>query len=508
MNVRNFSIIAHIDHGKSTLADRLIETAGGVSMRDMKEQLLDTMDLERERGITIKAQTARLTYKYEGDGQTYILNLIDTPGHVDFSYEVSRSLAACEGVLLIVDAAQGIEAQTLANMQLALENNLEIIPVINKIDLPAADPEMVMGQIEDIIGIDRSEVVLASAKKGIGIKEIFEAIIKKIPPPKGSADAELQALLVDSWYDSYLGVVCLTRLFNGRVSLGDKIRFMSTKKEYEVTGLGVFTPKEVPVKSLESGDVGYIVAAIKTISDTNVGDTITLANRPAKKPLPGYKEIKSMVFSGLYPIDTTEYEPLRSALEKLKLNDGSFWFEPETSLALGFGFRCGFLGLLHMDIVRERLEREFNLNLISTAPSVIYKVIKVSGETVYIDNPSNLPPTNNISEIQEPFVLATILLPDEYLGNVMKLLQEKRGTQKKMEYIGGKRVMIVYEIPLNEIVIDFYDKLKSCSKGYASLDYEYLDYRRSNVVKLDVLLNGDKVDSLSMIIHNDKAFQC
>jgi len=505
MNIRNFSIIAHIDHGKSTLADRLIEFTGGLSHREMKEQVLDQMDIERERGITIKAQTARLKYK-ASDGSEYILNLIDTPGHVDFSYEVSRSLAACEGVLLVIDASQGIEAQTLANVHLALEHNLEIIPVINKIDLPSASPEMVKKQIEDIIGIDSSEAILASAKAGIGIKDILEAIVKRIPSPKGTKDMPLRALVLDSWYDSYQGVVMLIRVFEGGIKNGMKMMFMANGKIYEVSRLGVFTPKDLKVNELSAGEVGYVTGSIKTIQDAKVGDTITDSERPAEKPLSGYKDIKPMVFSGIYPVDGAQYESLRDALEKLQLNDSSLKFEPETSLALGFGFRCGFLGLLHMDIVKERLEREFDLSLITTAPTVVYKVINTKGEIIHVDNPSKLPPPNYIDRIEEPYIIATIITPDEFLGAIMQLTQEKRGVQKGIEYIGEKRVMITYELPLNEVVLDFYDRLKSISKGYASMDYEYLDYRISNLIKLDILLNGDPVDALSSIIHKDKAY--
>ncbi len=505
MNIRNFSIIAHIDHGKSTLADRLIEFTGGLSSREMKEQVLDQMDIERERGITIKAQTARLKYK-ASDGSEYILNLIDTPGHVDFSYEVSRSLAACEGVLLVIDASQGIEAQTLANVHLALEHNLEIIPVINKIDLPSASPEMVKKQIEDIIGIDSSEAILASAKAGIGIKDILEAIVKRIPSPKGTKDMPLRALVLDSWYDSYQGVVMLIRVFEGGIKNGMKMLFMSNGKIYEVGRIGVFTPKDLKVNELSVGEVGYVTGSIKTIQDAKVGDTITDSERPAEKPLSGYKDIKPMVFSGIYPVDGAQYESLRDALEKLQLNDSSLKFEPETSLALGFGFRCGFLGLLHMDIVKERLEREFDLSLITTAPTVVYKVINTKGEIIHVDNPSKLPPPNYIDRIEEPYIIATIITPDEFLGAIMQLTQEKRGIQKGIEYIGEKRVMVTYELPLNEVVLDFYDRLKSISKGYASMDYEYLDYRISNLIKLDILLNGDPVDALSSIIHKDKAY--
>ncbi len=505
MNIRNFSIIAHIDHGKSTLADRLIEYTGGLSHREMKEQVLDQMDIERERGITIKAQTARLKYE-ASDGSEYILNLIDTPGHVDFSYEVSRSLAACEGVLLVIDASQGVEAQTLANVHLALDHNLEIIPVINKIDLPGADIQMVKKQIEDIIGIDSSEAILASAKEGKGIKEILEAIIKKIPRPKGGKDTPLRALIIDSWYDSYQGVVMLVRVFEGSLKPNMKMMFMATKKIYEVGRIGVFTPKDMKMDSLSAGEVGYVTGGIKNIQDAKVGDTITDYDRPAEKPLPGYKDIKPMVFSGIYPVDSSQYESLRDALEKLQLNDSSFKFEPETSIALGFGFRCGFLGLLHMEIVKERLEREFDLSLITTAPTVVYKVVTTKGEIIYVDNPSKLPPQNYLDRIEEPYISATIITPDEFIGSILQLTQEKRGVQKGMEYIGEKRLMVTYELPLNEVVLDFYDKLKSLSRGYASMDYEYLDYRPSDLIKLDILLNGDPVDALSSIIHRDKAY--
>ena len=463
------------------------------------------MDIERERGITIKAQTARLKYNAL-DGNEYILNMIDTPGHVDFSYEVSRSLAACEGVLLVIDATQGVEAQTLANVHLALEHNLEIIPVINKIDLPSADPEMVKKQIEDIIGIDSSDAILASAKEGKGIKNILKTIVKRIPPPKGSKDAPLRALIIDSWYDSYQGVVMLVRVFEGAIKTNMKMMLMSNGKIYEVSRLGVFTPKDLKVNELSAGEVGYVTGAIKNIQDAKVGDTITDSERPAEKPLPGYKDIKPMVFSGIYPVDNSQYESLRDALEKLQLNDSSLKFEPETSIALGFGFRCGFLGLLHMEIVKERLEREFDLILITTAPTVVYKVVDTKGEIVYVDNPSKLPPRSYIERIEEPYISATIITPDEFLGGILKLTQEKRGNQKGMEYIGEKRIMITYELPLNEVVFDFYDRLKSISKGYASMDYEYLDYRPSNLVKLDILLNSEPVDALSYIIHGEKAY--
>ncbi|MEW6738316.1 MAG: translation elongation factor 4 [Nitrospirota bacterium] len=502
-NIRNFSIIAHIDHGKSTLADRLLEITGALSSREMTEQVLDSMDLERERGITIKAHAVRLNYK-AGDGNSYILNLIDTPGHVDFSYEVSRSLASCEGSLLVVDATQGVEAQTLANTYLAVEHNHEIIPVINKIDLPGAEPERVKGQIEDAIGIDCSEAILASAKEGIGIKEILEAIVKKVPPPKGIDASPLRALIFDSWFDNYQGVIVLVRIFDGVIRPGMKIKLMATDKEYEVTKVGVFTPKMQEALQLSSGEVGYIIAGIKNVGDTKIGDTITDANKPAERALPGYKEIKPMVFCGLYPIETHQYEDLKTSLEKLRLNDSSFSFEPETSSALGFGFRCGFLGLLHMEIIKERLEREFELSLISTAPTVIYRVTDMAGKEVYMDNPSSLP--DRYQKIEEPFVNVTIFVPQTYIGQILDLCQEKRGIQKEFSYISQDRIMVTYELPLNEILWDFYDRLKSVSKGYASMDYEFLGYRESSLIKLDILLNGEPVDALSLIVHKDKAY--
>jgi GTP-binding protein LepA len=502
-NIRNFSIIAHIDHGKSTLADRILEFTGALSQREMMAQVLDSMDLERERGITIKAHAVKLNYTAD-DGKTYILNLIDTPGHVDFSYEVSRSLASCEGSLLIVDATQGVEAQTLANTYLALDNNHEVIPVINKIDLPSAEPERVKQQIEDIIGIDCQDAILASAKEGIGIKEILEAIVKKVPPPKGDDEAPPQALIFDSWFDNYQGVIVLVRVFQGTIRPGMKIRFMATKKEYEVAKTGVLTPKPMDVAELTSGEVGYISAAIKTIADTKIGDTITDAANPAAAQLEGYKEIKPMVFCGLYPVETNQYEDLKTALEKLRLNDSSFNYEPETSSALGFGFRCGFLGLLHMEIVKERLEREFELSLISTAPTVIYKVKDKKGIEISVDNPSSLP--DQFESIEEPYVKVSIFVPQEYVGHMLELCQSKRGTQKEFNYLGKDRIMIVYELPLNEILWDFYDSLKSLSKGYASMDYEFIGYRQSKLVKLDILLNGEPVDALSLIVHSDNAY--
>ncbi|HKN18300.1 MAG TPA: translation elongation factor 4 [Dissulfurispiraceae bacterium] len=502
-NIRNFTIIAHIDHGKSTLADRLLEYTGAVSSREMMEQVLDSMDLERERGITIKAHAVRLGYKAD-DGNEYVLNLIDTPGHVDFSYEVSRSLASCEGSLLIVDATQGVEAQTLANTYLALEHDHEIIPVINKIDLPGAEPQKVREQIENAIGIDCSEAILASAKEGIGTKDILEAIVRKFPPPAGTDEAPLKALIFDSWFDNYQGVIVLVRVFDGTVRPGMKMRLMAAGKEYEIDKVGVFRPKMDTVPQLSAGDVGYIIAGIKTVGDTKIGDTITDAARPAETPLSGYKEIKPMVFSGLYPVENIQYEELKNALEKLRLNDSSFSFEPETSSALGFGFRCGFLGLLHMEIIKERLEREFELSLITTAPTVIYKVTGSKGEEFFIDNPSSLP--NSFEKIEEPYVKVSVFVPQEYIGQILELCQEKRGTQTEFTFISKDRIMVAYEIPLNEILWDFYDRLKSVSRGYASMDYEFIGYRPSKLVKLDVLLNGEPVDALSLIVHSDKSY--
>ncbi len=505
MEIRNFSIIAHIDHGKSTLADRLLEYTGALSDREMQDQALDTMDIERERGITIKAQTARLEYTAES-GDSYILNLIDTPGHVDFSYEVSRSMSACEGVLLIVDASQGIEAQTLANVHLALEHDLVMIPVVNKIDLPAADLDAVSEQINDVIGIPPEEVIPASAKQGTGIKEILEAIVERIPPPKRDLDAPARGLLLDSWYDSYQGVVSLIRMIDGTINNSDTVMFMASGAEYEIDKMGVFTPKPENVKQLSAGEVGFFTGAIKTISDARIGDTITSAKNGATEALPGFEEAKPMVFSGLYPIDGDEYEKLRDALGKLRLNDSSFHFEPESSLALGFGFRCGFLGLLHMGIIRERLEREFGLALISTAPTVVYKVTLNNGEEVSIDNPAHLPGPNERSSIAEPVIEATIICPDEYIGAMMALARERRGEQKSMEYISTDRVKFVFLIPLNEIVLDFYDKLKSITRGYASMDYEYHGYNVADLVKLDLLVDNEVVDTLSMIVHKDKSY--
>jgi GTP-binding protein LepA len=502
-NIRNFSIIAHIDHGKSTLADRLLESTGALSSREMTEQVLDSMDLEKERGITIKAHAVRLNYT-ANDGKSYILNLIDTPGHVDFSYEVSRSLASCEGSLLVVDATQGVEAQTVANTYLAIEHNQEIIHVINKIDLPGADPEKVKKQIEDVIGIDCSDAILASAKEGIGIKEILEAIVKKIPLPLGSDGAPLKALIFDSWFDNYQGVIVLVRVFEGIIMPGMRIKLMATNKEYEVARVGVLTPKPLDVSELSSGEVGYIIAGIKNISDPKIGDTITDAHNPASSPLAGYKEIKPMVFCGLYPVETHQYEALKIALEKLRLNDSSFSCEPETSSALGFGFRCGFLGLLHMEIVKERLEREFELSLISTAPTVVYRMTDMKGKEISVDNPSSLP--ENFIKIEEPFVKVSVFVPQEHVGQILELCQAKRGTQKEFTYISKDRIMIAYELPLNEILWDFYDSLKSLSRGYASMDYEFIGYRESKLVKLDILLNGEPVDALSLIVHKDNAY--
>jgi GTP-binding protein LepA len=503
--IRNFCIIAHIDHGKSTLADRLIEYTGALSEREMSAQVLDSMDLERERGITIKLQAVRLNYKAK-DGQTYTLNLIDTPGHVDFTYEVSRSLAACEGALLVVDAAQGIEAQTLANVYLALENNLEIIPVINKIDLPSAEPERVKGEIEDVIGLDTSGAILASAKSGIGIEEILEEIVAKVPAPKGDDVSPLKALIFDSHFDPYKGAVSYIRVIDGKIRKGTKMKMMSTGKTFEVTEVGVFSPAMKMVDELKAGTVGFVAASVKNVKDTQVGDTITDADNSALFPLPGYRKATPMVYCGLYPVETGEYVELRDALEKLQLNDSSLVYDPETSVALGFGFRCGFLGLLHMEIIQERLEREYNLNLITTAPSVVFKVNKLNGETVWVDNPSNLPPIQDIVSIEEPNVKATIMVPSDYVGGIMELNQEKRGTYLNMEYISTNRVSLTYELPLSEIVFDYFDQLKSRTKGYASLDYELAGYKEAELVKLDILLNGELVDALSFIVHRDKAF--
>ncbi|MEW6064086.1 MAG: translation elongation factor 4 [Bacillota bacterium] len=503
--IRNFCIIAHIDHGKSTLADRILEQTGALSEREMTEQVLDKMDLERERGITIKLQAVRLFYK-ASDGEEYQLNLIDTPGHVDFTYEVSRSLAACEGALLVVDASQGIEAQTLANVYLALENDLEIIPVINKIDLPSAEPERVKQEIEDVIGLDTSEAVLASAKTGIGINEILEQVVTKIPPPQGDPNAPLQALIFDSHYDAYRGVIAYIRIVQGTLKPGMRIRMMATQKEFEVTEVGVFNPNMIFVDQLSTGEVGFVAASMKNVQDVRVGDTVTSAQKPAPEPLPGYRKVTPMVFCGLYPVDTVEYEDLRDALDKLRLNDASLIYEPETSEALGFGFRCGFLGLLHMEIIQERLEREYGLNLITTAPSVVYRVTTTKGEVLEIDNPANLPPVNNIEMIEEPYVKATVMVPKDFVGTVMDLCQGKRGIYNNMEYMGVNRVMLTYEIPLSEIIYDFFDQLKSRTRGYASLDYEMLGYQESDLVKMDIMLNGEVLDALSCIVHRERAY--
>ncbi|MCL0036790.1 translation elongation factor 4 [Thermodesulfovibrionales bacterium] len=502
-NIRNFSIIAHIDHGKSTLADRLLEVTGALSSREMMEQVLDSMDLEREKGITIKARAVRLKYTAD-DGSDYILNLIDTPGHVDFSYEVSRSLASCEGSLLVVDAMQGVEAQTLANAYLAVENHHEIIPVINKVDLPGVETDRIKEQIEDAIGISCSETILASAKEGIGIKEILEAIVKKIPPPGDTDEKPLKALIFDSWFDPYQGVVILVRVFEGIIRPGIKIKLMATGRLYEVLKNGVFTPKMEDVPQLSAGEIGYVIAGIKNVDDTKIGDTITNANAPADKPLAGYKEVKPMVFCGLYPVETHQHEVLKVALEKLRLNDSSFGFEPETSSALGFGFRCGFLGALHMMIIKERLEREFDLSLISTAPTVVYRVTDTRGNEIYIDNPSSLP--ERFTRIKEPYVKVAIFTPQAYIGQILELCQEKRGIQKEFTYISKDRIVVVYEMPLNEIIWDFYDRLKSASKGYASMDYEFIGYIESKLTRMDILLNGESVDTLSLIVHKDKAY--
>ena len=502
-HIRNFSIIAHIDHGKSTLADRFIQRCGGLSDREMEAQVLDSMDLERERGITIKAQTAALTYQAR-DGQTYQLNLIDTPGHVDFSYEVSRSLAACEGALLVVDASQGVEAQTVANCYTATEQGVEVVPVLNKIDLPSADPERVKTEIEDIIGIDAEHAVLASAKMGIGVDDCLEAVISRIPPPKGDRAGPLKALIIDSWFDNYVGVVMLVRVVDGVLTPKDRILLMSTGAIHLCEQVGVFTPKAVAREKLSAGEVGFIIAGIKELRDARVGDTVTLLERPATAALPGFKEIKPQVFAGLYPIESNQYDALRDALTKLQLNDASLRFEPETSQALGFGFRCGFLGLLHLEIVQERLEREYDMDLITTAPTVIYQILMKDGTVHEIENPSRLPDPSKIEEIREPIIIATMLLPQEYVGAVITLCNQKRGAQKNMQYM-GRQVMLTYEMPMNEVVMDFFDKLKSVSRGYASLDYEFEEFRASDLVKLDILINGDKVDALSLIVHRSSS---
>ena len=504
-HIRNFSIIAHIDHGKSTLADRFLEITGALQAREMSAQVLDSMDLERERGITIKAHPVRLTYE-ASDGKTYVLNLIDTPGHVDFSYEVTRSLAACEGALLLVDASQGVEAQTLANAYLAVENNLEIIPVINKIDLPSAQPDEAKRQLEEIIGLDSDGAILASGKDGRGVKEILEAVVHRVPPPDGDPDAPLKALIFDSWYDSYRGVVIVVRVLEGTIRNSTKVTLMNTKQDHEVESLGVFSPKPIPVDRLGPGEVGFIACGIKVVSDAQIGDTVTDTARPTPAPFPGFKELKPMVFAGLYPVESHQYAELRESLEKLRLNDAAFFFEPETSVALGFGFRCGFLGLLHMEIVQERLEREFNMDLVTTAPGVLYRVTKTNGEVIEIDSPAKLPETGEIDTIEEPVITATILTPAEFVGVILQLCQDKRGVQKALEFKAADRVLISYELPFNEVVLDFYDKLKTISRGYASLDYHVTGYWDSPLVKLDILVNGEPVDALSIIVHRDRAY--
>ncbi|MDR1988710.1 MAG: translation elongation factor 4 [Acidobacteriaceae bacterium] len=505
-HIRNFSVIAHIDHGKSTLADRFLEFTGALQAREMESQVLDAMDLERERGITIKAHPVRLHYK-RPNGEFYVLNLIDTPGHVDFSYEVTRSLAACEGALLLVDASQGVEAQTLANAYLAVENDLEIIPVINKIDLPSAEPEEARRQIHDIIGLDGKSAILASAKQGTGVPEILEAIVDRLPSPAGRSDAPLKALIFDSWYDAYRGVVIVIRVIDGVIRKGMRIRFMAEKQDYDAEQLGIFTPKAVPVEELGVGEVGYLVANVKKVSDAKIGDTITETARPTSEPFPGFKELKPMVFAGLYPVEGHQYPELRDALEKLRLNDASFFYEPETSAALGFGFRCGFLGLLHMEIVQERLEREFNMDLVTTAPGVLYRVTTTDGVVEEIDSPAKLPDTGRIAKIEEPVITAMMLTPSEYVGSILQLCQDKRGIQKSLEYLTTERVLVTYELPFNEVVLDFYDKLKTVSRGYASLDYHVTGYWPSALVKLDILVNGDPVDALSIIVHRDMAYE-
>lgn len=498
-NIRNFSIIAHIDHGKSTLADRIIQLCGGLDAREMEAQVLDSMDIERERGITIKAQTAALQYK-ANDGQTYFLNLIDTPGHVDFSYEVSRSLSACEGALLVVDASQGVEAQSVANCYTAIDLGVEVTPVLNKIDLPAADPERVSQEIEDVIGVDASDAVRCSAKTGEGVRDVLEEVVAKVPPPKGDVDAPLKALVIDAWFDNYVGVVMLVRVVDGVLRAKEKIRLMATGAEYLCEQVGVFTPKSLQRSQLSAGEVGFVIAGIKELAAAKVGDTVTLAGRPASAPLPGFKEVKPQVFAGLYPVESNQFEALRTALEKLSLNDASLQFEPENSSALGFGFRCGFLGLLHMEIVQERLEREYDMDLITTAPTVIYELLLKTGEVVQIENPSRLPEPSRIEEIREPMIVVNLLMPQDYVGPVMTLCNNKRGIQRNMQYM-GRQVMLSYEMPLNEVVLDFFDKLKSVSRGYASMDYEFLEFRAADLVKLDIMVNGERVDALSLIVH-------
>ncbi|RFU46683.1 translation elongation factor 4 [Paraburkholderia sp. DHOC27] len=502
-HIRNFSIIAHIDHGKSTLADRIIQICGGLSDREMEAQVLDSMDLERERGITIKAQTAALTYRAR-DGRIYNLNMIDTPGHVDFSYEVSRSLSACEGALLVVDASQGVEAQTVANCYTAIELGVDVIPVLNKIDLPAANPENAIAEIEDVIGIDATDATHCSAKTGLGVEDVLEALIAKVPPPKGDPDAPLQALIIDSWFDNYVGVVMLVRIVNGTLRPKDKIRMMATEAQYPVEHVGVFTPKSKNLESLSAGQVGFIIAGIKELAAAKVGDTVTLVNRPAAEPLPGFKEVKPQVFAGLYPVEANQYDALRDSLEKLKLNDASLQYEPEVSQALGFGFRCGFLGLLHMEIVQERLEREFDMDLITTAPTVVYEVLQRDGTTVMVENPAKMPEPSKIEEVREPIVTVNLYMPQDYVGSVITLCTQKRGNQINMQY-HGRQVQLTYEIPMGEVVLDFFDRLKSISRGYASMDYEFKEYRAADVVKVDMLINGDKVDALSVIVHRSQS---
>jgi GTP-binding protein LepA len=502
-HIRNFSIVAHIDHGKSTLSDRLIQHTGGLTAREMKEQVLDSMDIERERGITIKAQTVRLNYRAR-DGQDYVLNLMDTPGHVDFAYEVSRSLAACEGSILVVDASQGVEAQTLANVYQAIDNDHEIVPVLNKVDLPAAEPERVRQQIEDVIGIDASDAVLASAKTGLGIEDVLEAVVTRLPAPKGDRDAALKALLVDAWYDPYLGVIVLVRVFDGTLRAGQKVRMMNAGATYQVDKIGVFLPKQTDVEELGPGEIGFITAQIKEVADAAVGDTITDERRQTEKPLTGFREVQPVVFCGLFPVDAADFEDLRAAIGRLRLNDASFTYEMETSAALGFGFRCGFLGLLHLEIIQERLSREFDLDLIATAPSVVYKIERTNGEVIELHNPADLPDPVQIASISEPWIKATILTPDDYLGSVIKLCQDRRGSQRELSYVGS-RAMVVYDLPLNEVVFDFYDRLKSISKGYASFDYQLEGYKPGDLVKMSILVNSEPVDALSMLVHRDRA---